>query len=283
MKIIKAMISDARNSMILDFEARLDAAARRFRARTRAQEFARSPEGRAKVRRGRRETLAVLVGDAYHENIKALYVSKSAAVMYGKGGCEAREYPYGGRYKTYAAVWHNAGARWEGRSVVLENSKGVEVARVRVPLDACFSGLIHGDLYALRTDTGVDRYGVEGKTGVAIPAGFAGWEHGATVEECYAEIERKRQIARDRDEIARLGKRDMRRLRLLARISKQVMVSRDDAAASGSCRAGIDAWCKRVGVESDRLPAADVYRLAIESNERRAIAAAIVACRRAVQ
>ena len=86
MKIIKAMVSDARNSMILDFEARLDAAARRFRARTRAQDFARSAEGRAKVRQGRRETLAVLVGDAYHENIKALSVSKSAAVMYGKGG-----------------------------------------------------------------------------------------------------------------------------------------------------------------------------------------------------
>ena len=50
MKIIKAMVMDARNSMILDFEARLDAAARRLRARTRAQDFARSPEGRAKVR-----------------------------------------------------------------------------------------------------------------------------------------------------------------------------------------------------------------------------------------
>jgi len=283
MKIIKTMVLDARNFMILDFEARLDVAARRFRARTRAQEFARSPEGRAQVRQGRRQILAVLVGDAYHENIKALYVSKSAGVMYGKGGNEARDYPYGGKYKTYPAIWHNAGARWEGRSVVLENSRGAEVARVRVPLSACFDGLIHGDLYALKTVTGVDRYGVEGKTGVAIPAGFAGWEHGATVDECRAEIENKRQIARERDENVRLGKRDQRRLRLLARISRRVMVSRDDAAATGACRAGIDAWCMRVGVESDLMPAADVYQLAIQSNERRAIAAAIWACRKAIQ
>lgn len=66
-----------------------------------------------------------------------------------------------------------------------------------------------------------------------------------------------------------------------ARISTKIMVTRDDAASIGCCIPGIQAWCNRVGA-GETMAAADVVRLAIETGERRALATAIAACKRAI-
>lgn len=78
--------------------------------------------------------------------------------------------------------------------------------------------------------------------------------------------------------------RDERRLRLLARLSERIQVSREDARASGACLSGIDSWCEKYGIPNDlpTLSARRVVQLAIESGQRVAMAAAVRAARHAL-
>lgn len=234
--------------------------------------------------------------------------SNFAYVHYGRGAQTERK-QYSGR----GAHWHdyqNPGIRWAVVSGALrligEGSDGAAALDVAAPRSLhgiSDTGCTHGDLYSLTKRRGaVARYAVRDgrivKIGVAVqypradafspsesgPLSGDYWEHGADAAECAAEYTRKSEQQRVMRAAARESGRDQRRLRLLARISAQVRVTRDDARAVGACAAGIAGWCERVGISDAvaSMPAREIFALATKTGERTAIAAAIMAARRAV-
>jgi hypothetical protein len=83
--------------------------------------------------------LAVATGLRYHRTTRALYRSKHATVVYGRGGEEEVDWQtysktYHSRYGP--ARWCNAGARLDNEerptAVLLENWRGTEVARIPI-------------------------------------------------------------------------------------------------------------------------------------------------------
>lgn len=190
----------------------------------------------------RRDT-ALAVGARWHATVADLFTSVRAAVVYGRGGEEVVDWDaYGKRGyanphtgKRQPAKYRNAGARIVGfgRSgrIVLESSRGTEVARLPLPpADAVIGGgaCLGGELFTTRRViagvTVATRFvprKVRGSktehayapTGLAvrlpIPAELAGqsvvfgaksgatqyWEHGDTVRIIRAEYARKLGIA----------------------------------------------------------------------------------------
>ena len=236
----------------------------------------------------KRNKVAIEIGENYHRNIGALYGSRRGAVSYGAGGIEHCEWLYAKSYR-HPARWRDGGARIERGILILENHLGTEKARFRFPKGrlAPSESLLHGDAYGLVAEDGaVQRYSPKGFTGVALHLmdadGALYWEHGADVTECRAEAARKLALRLEQKTRLAESQRDARRLRLLARISDKVTVTRQDARDTGACVAGINAWCERVNITQDALPARDVYRLATATGERRAMAAVLLACRKAL-
>ena len=283
-KLTKKLLFDAYDAMQIDFLVRADRAARKLCLPTRAQAHARTPAGRAQARAAVQRARAVLIGENYHTNVAPLHASARGAVSYGAGGLEHVEYLYAKSYR-YPAIWRDGGARIEGRTLILEDYKKRERARFLMPPAraalAPVECLLDGDVYAiLDGDGGAVRYGVAGRTGYALLHG-AVWEHGANAEHCRAEGARKAALVVLQAQAATESARDARRLRLLAKISTKIIVTRNDARAAGACTAGIDAFCNRHGLGTG-APARDVVALASQTGERRALAAALMACRRAI-
>lgn len=236
----------------------------------------------------KRNTVAIAIGENYHRNIGALYGSRRGAVSYGSGGIEHCEWLYAKSYK-HPARWKDGGARIERGILILENHLGTEKARFPFPRGriAPAESLLHGDAFGLiDADGTVQRYSPTGFTGVAVHLidadGALYWEHGADVTECRAEAVRKIALRLEQKKRFVESQRDARRVRLLARISTGVLVTRQDARDIGACVAGINAWCERVNITRDALPARDVFRLANATGERRAMAAVLLACRKAL-
>ena len=288
--ITKKLIISMRVAMAVEFDKRADAMARKLGMPTRAQAYARSAPGRTAARRAKIEAAAIRIGTAYHDYVGDLYVSKRGEISYGKGGFEHRAYLYA-RSCRFPAIWRDGGARVERGILILENHLGAERARMRMPKgklapSAC---LLLGDCYAVWDDdgSGAMRFGADNcATGYAMllqhPTGSGCyWEHGTNPTECIEERERKALLALKARMRVQETAREARRVRLLARISTAIMVTRDDAAATGACAPGIQAWCNRVGA-GERMAARDVVRLAAETGERRALAAALLACRKAL-
>lgn len=134
--------------------------------------------------------------------------------------------------------------------------------------------LLDGDLCALRPryagagDYWI-RYAADGRrTGVCVPmpaplqTRYGRWEHGRKLAECRAEIAAKRRIvAAHPTLVAASYQRRMRAAQLLARLSRRLTASFDDARAAGYCRAGITAWAERRGLSLDtRVPLARLTR-----------------------
>jgi len=233
-------------------------------------------------------TRAITIGENYHRNIGALYNSRRGAVVYGAGGIEHCEWLYAKSYR-HPARWKDGGARIERGILILENHRGTEKARFRFPKGrlAPTESLLHGDAYGLiDADGTVQRHSPTKFTGVAVHLmdgdGAKYWEHGADVTECHAEAARKIALRLEQKKRFVESQRDARRLRLLARISAKVTVTRQDARDTGACVAGINAWCERVNITQDALPARDVFRLATATGERQAMAAVLLACRKAL-
>jgi hypothetical protein len=236
----------------------------------------------------KRNAAAIAIGENYHHNICALYGSRRGAVSYGAGGIEHCEWIYAKSYR-HPARWKDGGARIERGILILENHLGTEKARFPFPRGrlAPPESLLHGDVYGLvDADGTVQRHSPKGFTGVAVHLmdgdGAKYWEHGADVTECNAEAARKIALHFEQKTRLRESRQDARRLRLLARISTGVLVTRQDARDTGACVAGINAWCERVNITADALPARDVFRLATATGERRALAAVLLACRKAL-
>ena len=236
----------------------------------------------------KRNAVAIAIGENYHKNIRPLYGSRRGAVSYGSGGIEHCEWLYAKSYK-HPARWRDGGARIEKGILILENHLGTEKARFPFPRGrlAPSESLLHGDAYGLVDEDGaVQRYSPKGVTGVALRLvdgdGALYWEHGKDITECRAEAARKIALLLEQKTRLRESQRDARRLRLLARISSGVLVTRQDARDTGACVAGINAWCDRVNITQDALPARDVFRLANATGERRAMAAVLLACRKAL-
>lgn len=137
-----------------------------------------------------------------------------------------------------------------------------------------------GGAVGIRRKHGWDVYDASGDlVGVAIPQAsdlqnrWGKWEHGATVADAQAEIERKQQILRAEaeeterrklaaEQEAKRQARIERAARLLSRIGTNLTVGYDDARAVGACEAGLRAFGERVGLTRDaRLPLAEVAKL----------------------
>jgi|SRR6185437_14216761 len=142
------------------------------------------------------------------------------------------------------------------------------------------STLAGGGVVGIRRDHGWDCYdSAAALVGVAIamPSDLSNrwgrWEHGATVAEAQAEIERKRAILRTEAEEAAARKlselaaakqqaRIDRAARLLARIGIRTEVGYDDARACGACDAGLRTFAAKLGLPIDtRLPLAEVAKI----------------------
>lgn len=286
MKLTFKMLKAANAAMFADFDSRAIRAARALKMPTRDQAHRRSPEGRASARAAAATERAVQIGRNYHRRVAPLFASQRGDISYGRGGHEHKEYLYARSYK-FPAIWLDGGARVEGGMLILETHRGVERARFKMPRGrlAPPDCLLQGDCYAVYEGDGAVRFGPSGRTGYAmrLPGVFAHeyWEHGIDAADCLSERARKVTLAKIQARMDGESARESRRLRLLARISSKVMVTRADAAATGACAAGIAAWCASVGA-GDSMTARDVVRLATETGERRATLAAIFACRRAL-
>jgi len=214
----------------------------------------------------RRRSLAVTLGESYHNNIAPLYSSSRASVCYGAGGTEGVDYDAYSKSYGYAARWKDAGARIEGQTIILENYKANEKARFVFPFKTTRLStlttnkdiLLHGDLYALKQKGGsYVRYAlVKGKlvkSGVAVSAtdsaGKAYFEHGRTIKECQAEAQRKRDLVAEAAKIKALNAKMQRKARLLARLSTKLTANFTDARSVGHCNAGILSWCTSRGID----------------------------------
>ena len=247
-----------------------------------------------------RRDLAVTVGKAFHMRIADLVVSKRGDVIYGRGGDEVVDWdaygkrgyvnPHTGNRKP--AVYRQGGTRviGFGRSgrIVLENSRGNEVARLPMPpADAKFGGtggaLVHGDLFVRIRQIGsaqvAIRYGVsrpnvkavyDGYTRTGIAVRFEVpvdcreqgrsrwgifrttdshyWEHGATVAECRAEFARKLELAEADRKAAKASERVERATRLISRLCPNLIVTEQDARQVGYCSPGIAGFVGRFGL-----------------------------------
>jgi len=286
MRLTLKLLKAANAAMVADFDVRASRAARALKMPTRDVAHRRSPEGRAQARAAAAVERAVQIGRNYHRRVAPLFASARGDISYGRGGREHVEYLYARSYK-FPARWLDGGARIEGGMLILETHRGVEKARFKMPRGrlAPPDCLLQGDCFAVYEGDGAVRFGPSGRTGYAmrLPGVFAHeyWEHGSDAAECLAERARKVTLAKIQARMDGESARESRRLRLLARISSKVMVTRADAAATGACAAGIAAWCASVGA-GDSMTARDVVRLATETGERRATLAAIFACRRAL-
>jgi len=287
MRLTFKMLKAARAAMDAAFNLRVSREARALKMPTRDQAHRRSPEGRASARAAAATERAVQIGRNYHRLVAPLFASARGDISYGRGGREHFGYLYARSYK-FPARWLDGGARVEGGMLILETHRGVEKTRFKMPRArlAPPECLLQGDCYAVREGEGAVRFGPAGRTGYAmrLPGVYAAaeyWEHGSDAAECLAERARKVNLAEIQARMDGESARESRRLRLLARISSNVMVTRADAAATGACAAGIAAWCASVGA-GDSMTARDVVRLATETGERRATLAAIFACRRAL-
>jgi hypothetical protein len=75
----------------------------------------------------------VNIADWYHLHIRALYTSSRADVAYGAGGARQTDWKaYSKRYG-FPANWQDAGVRIIGEQIVIETSRGTEVARLPMP------------------------------------------------------------------------------------------------------------------------------------------------------
>lgn len=131
---------------------------------------------------------------------------------------------------------------------------------------------LHGDVlagssFAIRGEFW-NRYGETGQfEGVAVSmpsdlsSRFGQFEHGATAEECHAEIARKRGIVAAEVAQKRNEARIERAARLLARIS-DAAVSANDVRAVGACQSGIASWANSHGLNpaTDTIPLRDLAK-----------------------
>lgn len=296
MKLTYKLLAEASAVMLAEFNARADKTARKLGLHNRAWHDMRTPEAKTAKRQRIKFAAACAIGESYHDHIGALYTSQRASVIYGHGGTKQTDWhAYSKSYK-YPANWQDAGARIESRTLIIETSRGTEKARLPMPavnalLVTHSDALTHGDLFGRRRAGGniVDRFNVHGKPiGIAVefPDIFNPtvqyWEHGNSIADCEVARQEKITHAAAKAAAARETKKESRRLRLLARISTAVLVTRADGRAIGACQAGIDGWCSRMNITTDALPARDVVRLATQSGERQALAAALHACRKAL-
>ena len=233
-----------------------------------------------KVRRHAKNTnLALTIAEAWHRNVKPLYLSGNATVTYGAGTHPQEE------YGVYSKAWHRSHgpARWVNAGVTRDPSTGlVTIYPVRgrpILLDtprsllpstlAPTSALLDGDVWGTVDRNGtVTRYDLNSRpTGVAVrvspPSHHHWWEHGATVEECRKEAARKillnrararENAARDREYAVahaaanREAALRLRRARLVLALCRRAVATVEDARALGYCAAGIRAFRERHGL-----------------------------------
>lgn len=218
-----------------------------------------------KKQENRRHTFALAIGRAFHANVSPLSTSSRGDCVYGVGGQEMVDYDAYAKSYGYPARWKEGGARLEGNEIILETSRGKEVARIAIDFnttrinDFVFDkALLHGDVAARKIAVGQyerlkiqkGRLVISGY--VTKQAGVDGkeyYEHGATIEECRAEAARKIEVAKLEQKRIKLSGRNLRAARLLARISTKLVADFNDARAVGHCRAGIETWCQSRGID----------------------------------
>ena len=243
--------------------------------------------------------LAVLIGNYHHTNIKPLYSSRRASVVYGEASAGVDYNAYSKSYG-HAARWMNAGARIETRDghrvIVLQNHRGKDVATyparelftLYITKRLSHAGTLDGDLYIVPTmkrnghTTRGDRYRYDEKRGQFVKSGIAVefdkpdgtgkyYEHGKTYRACVAEHARKwghyqheqyqAQQRRDANELQRQQNAKIKRAaRLIAKLCPKLRVTFEDARAVGYCSAGIEAYCKRRHLPTDATDAATIRR-----------------------
>ena len=196
----------------------------------------------------------LLLAESYPAHITPLFKSKRAGIVYGykpepvtDWDAYAKSY---GRPANYSnAAYH---VRYDGNDavVVLHSVRGRDISLPLVRgVRYHHPGLLDGDLYARERRAGIAvRYNLKDEsTGFAVrfplpqDSSRDYWEHGATLDECRREYERKRGLAR----VARMDARGARKARLIARLCGGLACTVDDARALGYCRAGIDAFRDR--------------------------------------
>lgn len=226
-----------------------------------------------------RRQLAVRLAIHIHNQVP-LFTSSRGEIVYGVGGQEGVDRDAYSKSYGFPARWHNAGARFEGSDLIVEDSRGRERLRVKVPFSA-YAALIHGelwtrpacladDLYAIKsTAKTATRYAVRGgkivKSGMALLCKNGEdrdyWEHGATLAECRTENAYKLSLyhAQEREKAATeaLRARAERRNATIVRIAKRLatrgklVVLTADARATGACLPGIESFCRAHGIPSD--------------------------------
>jgi hypothetical protein len=148
--------------------------------------------------------------------------------------------------------------------------------------------LLDGDVIAIKPSEKAKhyiRYNAKGqRTGVCcyLPkdlrdahGGWNQWEHAKTAKGLAHEIAFKRLKIRDAAAAARLEKKQERKARLLARLSKRLQATYQDARSCGFCHAGIRAWADHHGVPIDGSVALDI--LAHDNNRSAQVVALHVA------
>jgi hypothetical protein len=102
-------------------------------------------DAEARARALGHDRIALAVAAIYDLTIHSLTRSSRATIRYGAGGVEQKDWPYRGSFKSYPAVWHDAGARidYSAGEIVIENSGGREVCRVPLADVQVADGRLH--------------------------------------------------------------------------------------------------------------------------------------------
>jgi hypothetical protein len=198
----------------------------------------------------------LLLAYSYHRHITPLFASSRAEIVWGRAPVPVTDWhAYSksyGRPANYVNAAYEVGYTAGEPVVILHSARGKTLQVPLVPgADYSHPSLLDGDLYAIEKRPGIVlRYSLkDGITGYAVhyptTQGLeAYWEHGATLDECRRERERKLALAR----VAQIQGRAARKARLIARLCGALTCTVDDARAVGYCRAGIDAFCARYGL-----------------------------------
>lgn len=207
---------------------------------------------------------SLAVGESYHKHVKSLYTSERASVVQGSGnsdGYDADAYSKAYRSKFGGARWKDAGALVSGGNILLYTSRGTKVATIPMPcgkdrVKITFKGLLDGDLWAvekrkiggcrLLSRRGLKR-GKLVETGLSLLVNGA-WEHGATIADIRAELDRKAALAEAAKQSAALSAKAERMARLVAKLCPGLVVTHEDGKLAGYCDAGREAFLGRFGL-----------------------------------
>jgi hypothetical protein len=220
------------------------------------------------------EAALLAIAERYHRVMGPQHNSSRAQFHHG-AAVAREEYLYAKSYR-HPARWTDPGVHvdYTTRQIVLESYRG-KITRLPLPPFELIAKipaniLIGQDLAAVpvsgRRCAGGDVWerwacdGSWGRTGLAVVWPDGRTEHGSGRAEILSKIKHKKETEAQRAAEAANADRIEKLTRRIALGCPGLLVSVGDARSAGNCRAGIEGFIRRAGIEGDKVPAGLLWR-----------------------